>query len=129
MRTDAAAPRGDFSRGVAFDAHDQPLDEAIASARAARKPLALFFLASWCPHCTDLSTRTLPDPGVGSEMARFYDVMYDADRGPGRDAAKRLGVDGFPTVLLLDGNGRVVGNLPGFSEPRLFVMRVRNSVP
>ena len=122
----AASSRG---AGIAFDAQDVPLDAAMATALRTGKPVAIFFLAAWCPHCRDLDRETIPDAAVAAEMSRFYTIRYDATKGAGKAAANALNVHAFPTVVLLDSRGTRVKDLAGFSRPRDFIARVRMAKP
>lgn len=115
--------------GIAFDAQDVPLEGAMDAALRTGKPVAVFFLAAWCPHCRDLDRETIPDAAVGAEMSRFHTIRYDATRGAGKAAANALKVHAFPTVVIFDARGARVKDLAGFSKPHDFIARVRLAKP
>jgi thiol:disulfide interchange protein len=114
-------------RPGAFDAQDVPLEQALAEARRQHRPVAILFVTSWCGWCRRLERDTLPDAGVRAELAHWYVVRYDADRGAGKAAAERYGVHGFPTVTLLDSAGAPAGEAAGYSEPSRFAEKLRSA--
>ncbi|MFO0932625.1 MAG: thioredoxin family protein [Planctomycetota bacterium] len=100
----AGAPR--------YDATNPSMAQALAGARAAGKPVAVFLLASWCGFCRKLDAGALQDASVHAEMANFYAVRVDPDTTTGREFA-RLARGGFPTVAILDANGAEKANWAG----------------
>ena len=111
-------------RGVSFDASEEPLPQVLAGAERAGRPPMLYFLAGWCGWCSKMRSETLPDARVGRHMAAFYNVSVDPDTTAGRALASRYGVNGFPTLLRLDGSGNVVEKLAGFRSPDELIGRV-----
>ena len=105
------------------------------------KPMLLVFLAHWCPHCNaevprlndwrdkglvpaDLrvvgittSSRkdqaNWPPSNWISEMNWQFEVMADSEEA---DAAFAYGVDGFPFLVLVNGQGKVVSRFSGEME-------------
>lgn len=105
------------------------------------KPILLVFLAHWCPHCNAEVPRLndwrdkglVPDDlrvvGVTtssrkdqanwppsnwiSEMDWQFEVMADSEEA---DAAFAYGVDGFPFLVLINGEGKVVARNSGEME-------------
>jgi thiol:disulfide interchange protein len=108
-----------------FDAENVPLEQALAEARRQGRPCAIFFTTTWCGWCRRLERDTLPDASVRAELANWYVVKYDADRGAGRSAAAHYGVDGFPTFTFVDSAGRGAGEAAGYSDPARFVAKLR----
>jgi len=95
-----------------FDATNPSMDQALAAARAAGKPVAVFLLAGWCGFCRKLDAGALTDGSVHAEMANFYTVRIDPDTPNGR-AFARLARGGYPTVAILDANGAETANWAG----------------
>ena len=100
----AGAPR--------FDATNPSMAQALAGARAAGKPVAVFLLANWCGFCRKLDAGALQDASVHAEMANFYAVRVDPDTATGREFS-RLARGGYPTIAILDSNGAEKANWPG----------------
>ena len=72
-----------------------------------------------------LDRETLRNPRVGGEVARFVAVRYDGDAPTGDAIARQFGVRGYPTLLLVDGNGRKLDELVGFHSPDQLIGRLR----
>lgn len=95
----------------------QDLETALARAKASGKPVPVDVYAEWCAECKELDTKTWPDPQVAA-WVRDRAVAVRIDTYAVReDLAKRLGILGYPTVLLLDGDGRELRRVVGFQDP------------
>lgn len=92
---------GSSSGGPRYDAHNPTLEQALAGARAAGKPVAVFLLATWCGFCRRLEAGALQDPTVHAAMAGYYTVHIDPD-APGGNAWRHLARSGYPTVAVLE---------------------------
>ena len=132
---------------------------AMTIGGAGDKPTLLVFLAHWCPHCNREVPRIneLRDAGrfpsdlniVGistginpgrpnwppskwfKDMDWTYPVIADGvdmDKGTfiGADA---YGVDGFPFMVLMDGDGKVVGRWSGEREPDEVIKLITDNLP
>ncbi len=88
----------------------------LERAAASGKPLVIICRASWCRWCAGLSQGILADPEVIQRSSRCVCVTLDADRDA--ETCQRLGVRGFPTVILQTPAGREVKRLTGRSEVR-----------
>lgn len=95
-------------------------DEAMEQARAADKPLMVFFRADWCGWCHRLDRTTFRDPMVEARAEGFVSVRVDTE-GPARDAevVKDYEVHSVPTILFLSPGGHQLGRVP-FQGPGQF---------
>lgn len=118
------APSSRAAAGEVFAGRDLPLEQVLASAAARRRPALLLFVASWCGYCRRLEQDALPDASVRAHLAAFEVVRYDADRAPGRDLARRYGVQGFPTWVRVDAAGAEVARYVGYDSPADLVARI-----
>jgi thioredoxin-related protein len=90
------------------------------------------FYTEWCKWCKVLDEKTYPDPAVKKIMDEsFVFEKYNPEEAPsfthdgknygGADVAKAFNVRGYPTVLFMEKDGTVIGALPGFVPPEVFV--------
>ena len=77
-----------------------------ASRRAAtgRMPIMLVFRAAWCRWSGEIAQGPLADPGLIALSRRFSCATLDADRDA--ETCLSFAVTGFPTVIVLDADGR-----------------------
>jgi thioredoxin-like negative regulator of GroEL len=84
-------------------------------ARRERKPMLLFFTASWCQYCHQMANEAFNQTQVTNLSQRFVCVLIDADAEP--QVCQHFQVRGYPTVQFLSPEGaplhRVVGKRPG----------------
>ena len=101
------------------DGHGAPppaIDDAVRAAKDSGKALVLEFYTTWCHPCKIFASQVLSRPEVKTALTSVMFVRYDAEAGPGIAAAARFNVRAYPTLLVLDGSGRLVtrqeGTLP-----------------
>ena len=73
--------------------------------------------AQWCAQCKELDEKTWPDPELSAWIqANTVAVRIDTDKVR-KDLGRRLGVRSYPTVLVLDAQGRELRRSLGFQPP------------
>ena len=94
------------------------LDDALDKADESKKPVLLYFSASWCQPCQLLKSTTLRDPAVIELVSPYLKVQIDYDL----DAylVARYGITGVPAVLLLDSAGELVATSVGYRDSEQF---------
>jgi thiol:disulfide interchange protein DsbD len=95
---------------------EQDYEGALARARAERKVVVIDVWAEWCAQCKELDEKTWPDPRIGAWLQQHaVPVRIDTDRVR-KDLVRPLGIVGYPTVLVLDGEGRILRRQEGFQD-------------
>jgi thioredoxin-related protein len=98
--------------------------QGIARARSEDKLLLVTFVTNWCGYCSKMDRTTWKHPGVVERLGDVVAVRVDAEESSERNGhsgtrlAGQYGVQGFPTILLLDGGGQVIARTSGYQEPR-----------
>jgi len=101
--------------------------EGLERARAEEKPILVNFIASWCGYCSKMDRTTWKDSDVVRRTGDLVTVRVDAEEGverngfSGRDLAQRYQVYGYPTLLMLDADGREIARTSGYLEPGQFL--------
>ena len=89
------------------------VDRAFETARASSRPVFLFWTAVWCPPCNQVKSTIFTRPEFIEKSRSFVPVYVDADSPSGQVLGERFKVRGYPTMVLLDGNGRELTRLAG----------------
>jgi thiol:disulfide interchange protein DsbD len=96
---------------------EQDLEGALAKAKAEKKLVLVDIYAEWCAQCKELDEKTWPDAGVKQWIAQnAVAIRIDTD-AKRKDLAARLQIRSYPTVLLLDAEGRELKRILGFEKP------------
>jgi thiol:disulfide interchange protein DsbD len=107
------------------------LEDKLAAAKRAGKPVMLDYYADWCTDCLRMEKATFAQPAVRSEMqGRFMLLQADVTdpNDPEVKAMKqRFGVFGPPAILLFDSTGAERRDLRayGFRSPEEFLGMLR----
>ena len=99
------------------------LPAARAESRATRKPIVLYFTASWCEPCQRMKKTTWADANVKDALSRFVPVKIDIDQHA--DLAQQYGVKSIPRLILLDDAGAAMKIRTGLAEPRELIAWLR----
>src|SRR5436190_3565139 len=97
-------------------------DEAKAKAQEANKPiLALFTGSDWCPGCKRLHKEVLITPEFSDYAAKnvvLLEVDFpmkkeqsDAQKKANEKLQDKYGVDGYPTMVVINEKGKKVGTI------------------
>jgi thiol:disulfide interchange protein DsbD len=96
---------------------EQDLEGALAKARTEHKVVLVDIYAEWCAQCKELDEKTWPDAGVKQWLAQnAVAIRIDTDARR-KDLATKLQIRSYPTVILLDAEGRELRRLLGFEKP------------
>ncbi len=112
---------------------------AVADATRGRKPIIAVFTGSdWCKYCMMLESNVLSKPEFARDASKefallFVDNPQDKNRLSSHAKAENakltqeFGVQGFPTVMLLDCFGQRVGRMGGGGSPAEFLEQARRA--
>jgi len=102
-----------------------PLPAALAAAQAAGKLVLVEVAALWCPSCRRLDAEVFTHPEVRRRLRTdFIFTRLDYESAEGRAFTAARGVRSFPTLWLLDGEGRVVRQLELTFAPEAFLAQL-----
>lgn len=111
----AAAAPGLPSTNVAWQpaAADADIARAFARARAERKPVLLYWGATWCPPCNQLKATLFNRQDFATLARSVVAVHVDGDRPGAQKLGQRFQVSGYPTLVLFGSDGHEITRLPG----------------
>lgn len=99
-----------------------PLQQAIEKAKVEGKMVFADMSAIWCPTCRKLDQVVFSDERVKSVLSKHYvfsRIDYESDEGEA--FMQRYQVSGFPTLLVLDGQGNKLGQVSLTFSPEKFI--------
>lgn len=91
--------------------------QVLAAAKAGQKMIFVDAFATWCAPCKELRKTTFKDPKAAEYFNKnFISYSVDVEKGEGVDLAKKWQVEGLPTLLILDKNGKVLASHTGYVD-------------
>lgn len=90
-------------------------DAAFSDARAGNRLVMIDFYTDWCEWCQKMDSDVYTDPGAIGAVSRFVPVKLNAEK-EGSSLADKYGVNGYPTILFVDANGREVHRITGYED-------------
>lgn len=117
---ESGAPRGVANGAIRWRGS---IPEAMKVAGEQGKPVMAFFFSDRSVWCGRFDRETYTDPAVRELAEKFVSVRVDADKDPA--ARKAYGLPALPTVLFMDGGGKVVRRSVGFKPPGAFLAEMR----
>jgi thiol-disulfide isomerase/thioredoxin len=106
-----AGPGSHRPPGIAW--FDGDVDAAFAAAKAAPKPLFLYWGAEWCPPCAQIKSTIFNRREFQERSRLFVPVYLDGDTPSAQKQGERFGVVGYPTMILFRPDGTEITRLPG----------------
>ena len=112
-------PKVDFTadknEGIKF--HRGTWKEALEIAKKENKLIFLDIYATWCGPCKRLKRYTFSNSRVGKYFnATFINVSLDGEVGDGEILANKYKITGYPSLLFLDKDGKIVTQGDGFLD-------------
>jgi len=112
-RPAAAAASAADHHPEGIDWFDGELDAAFAAAKAADKPLFLYWGAEWCPPCSQIKATIFNQREFQERSRLFVPVYLDGDTPSAQKHGETFGVVGYPTMILFRADGKEITRLPG----------------
>ena len=89
------------------------VDAAFAAAKAANKPVFLYWGAVWCPPCNQVKATIFNRQDFVDRSRFFVPVYLDGDTKSAQKLGARFKVSGYPTMILFKPDGTEITRLPG----------------
>jgi len=105
------------------------LDMALSMARANHGKVVVDIYTDWCGWCKKMDQTIYTDPKVVALSNKHVFLKLNAeDGGQGQRFASRMDVDGYPTTIILDENGRSLNSIAGYPPSiQRFIALIENS--
>jgi thiol:disulfide interchange protein len=105
------------------------LEDALSEAQGSRKWVLADMSAIWCATCRQLDQQVFANDKVKRVIDQdfvFARIEYDSEAGAA--FMQKYSVQGFPTLLVLDMDGKKLVQLPITFEPDVFVKQLQQLV-
>jgi thioredoxin-related protein len=91
--------------------------EALRLAKAQNKLVFMDAYTTWCGPCKQMAKKVFTDTRVADYFnEKFVNLKLDMEKGEGLTAFQRYGIEGFPTLLFLNGDGDVIHKALGMQD-------------
>jgi thiol-disulfide isomerase/thioredoxin len=88
--------------------------EILAKAKQDNKMVFMDANTSWCGPCKWMAAKTFTDPNIAALFnSHFVNVKMDMEKGEGPALRAKYGVNAFPTLIFVDGDGNMVHSQVG----------------
>lgn len=99
--------------------------QALDAAKVERKLVFIDFYTDWCGPCKMMARDVFPQKNVGDYFnAHFVCIKLNAEKGEGKDYAKHFKIDGYPSFLVVNTDGKEVGRYVGGSSADKFIDKI-----
>ena len=112
----AAADHAESGIAWKHAASDADVDAAFAEAKAATKPVFVYWGAKWCPPCNQVKATLFNRQDFIERSRAFVPVYVDGDSPGAQKLGARFKVSGYPTMVLFNPQGTEMTRLPGEVE-------------
>ncbi|TGL87819.1 DUF255 domain-containing protein [Leptospira congkakensis] len=89
------------------------IQKGFETAKQDKKFIIVDVFADWCTYCLVLEKEIFPDPDVSKVLDNFVKVRLDGEEFP--NLRKKYNIEGYPTILFLDGDGNYVTKIAGLA--------------
>ncbi len=104
----------DFKKGSVAD--------ILAMAKAEKKLVMVDVMTDWCKWCIELDNKVYAKKDISDfANANLINYKIDAEKGEGIEFAKKYKIQGFPSILFLDGDGNEVDRVYGYVPAKDFM--------
>lgn len=107
----------------------QSFTKTLEQAKKENKLIFLDAFASWCGPCKLLDKNVFPKKEVGDYFnANFLNLHIDMEKGEGIEIAKKYSIYSYPTLLFINGDGKVVYKAAGYMSPQELISIAKEAV-
>ncbi|MBQ7774195.1 MAG: thioredoxin family protein [Bacteroidales bacterium] len=118
------ASAGNSYKGIIWE--DGTLMQALNKAGKDKKLLFLDCYATWCGPCKYMATQVFTTKEAGDYFnSNFVNIKIDMEKGEGINLARELRLQGYPTFIIMNSNGKEIGRIVGGAPIGQFIEKVK----
>lgn len=104
-------------------------NEVLQKAKQTQKPVFVDFFTTWCGPCKQMANEVFTNDTVGQYYnTHFINYQIDAEKGEGVDLATKYSIGAYPTMIFIDGDGKLIYKIIGSQSVAEFVVHGENAV-
>lgn len=104
------------TQGIVF--FNGTFEEALAKAKSEEKVLFIDAFTKWCGPCKKMSKFVFTEENVGNYFNKnFINLKLDMEEQDGLKFGKKYPVSAYPTLIFMDGDGKVIKKVKGAQQP------------
>ena len=102
------------------------LNQALKKAKESGKELVfLDCYATWCGPCQYMAKSVFTTKEAGDYFnKKFVNIKIDMEKGEGINLARQFKIQGYPSFIILNSNGKELGRIVGGAEIKQFIQKV-----
>lgn len=102
------------------------LNQALKKAKESGKELVfLDCYATWCGPCQYMAKSVFTTKEAGDYFnKKFVNIKIDMEKGEGINLARQFKIQGYPTFIILNHNGKELGRIVGGTQIEQFIQKV-----
>jgi thioredoxin-related protein len=125
FRTDTV--KSEKNKGIYF--FQGSWEEVLLKAKEEHKYIFIVFYATWCGSCKQIK-KSFKDEKVGDYYNKnFINFSINGESKEGRDLMYKYKIQSYPTLLIVDFNGKVATKSVGVLKPYVLINFGRRIVP
>ncbi len=102
-------------------------NDALKQAGEQKKSVVLDMSASWCGFCRRMAREVYPAQEFVDYSRNHVFIRLFADTDPqGEQLSRKFGIEGFPTILVLNPQGKELGRVVGFRPSSRLIQELRD---
>lgn len=112
--------KADEEKGIRFE--KIPYKALLEKAKAEKKLLFIDAFTTWCGPCKYMSREIFTKDSVAEFYnTNFINAKIDMEKGEGIELARKYEVNAYPTLLYVDGDGKMVHRSTGSRSAQTFI--------
>lgn len=109
---------------------DISFDEALVKAKTENKKVFIDVYTDWCGPCKSIDKNVFKKKEIGDRMNPDYvSIKIEAEKDADRGSLKQFSVRAYPTMLILDGDGKLLHRIVGSKSVQGFHKELNALLP
>ncbi len=107
-------------------------NSGYAAVKNSKKPAVIDFYADWCVWCKTMDSQTFANQKVSQKLSKDYiairinvenneTIQFENKTFTAQEFAAYCGVEGLPTIVFMDKEGKLVTRIPGYIKADVFL--------